>query len=96
MITITFDTHQFVRKLRDAGISEAQAEVITEVMRDAVASADVATKSDVESIRKDMEILRAELKKDIAETKSELVRWVVGAGFLQTALIAGLLIKLIK
>lgn len=96
MATITFDTHQFVRKLRDAGISEAQAEVITEVMRDAVASADVATKSDVESIRKDMEILRAELKKDIAETKSELVRWVVGAGFLQTALIAALLIKLIK
>lgn len=96
MATITFDTHLFVRKLRDAGISESQAEVITEVMRDAVSSADVATKTDVESIRKDMEILRAELKKDIAETKSELVRWVVGAGFLQTALIAALLIKLIK
>ncbi|HEY8037358.1 MAG TPA: hypothetical protein VIF37_17390 [Methylobacter sp.] len=36
--------------------------------------------------------LKLELK--IAETKAELVRWIVGAGFLQTALIAALLIKL--
>ena len=30
----------------------------------------------------------------IAETKAELVRWIIGAGFLQTALITGLLVKL--
>jgi hypothetical protein len=32
----------------------------------------------------------------LAETKAELVRWVVSAGFLQTVLIAALLMKLIK
>lgn len=39
-----------------------------------------------------------ELRMDVklAEMKSGLVRWVVGAGFLQTALIAALLLKLIK
>ena len=36
--------------------------------------------------------LRLELK--IAETKAELIRWVVGVGLLQTALITALLMKL--
>ena len=46
---------------------------------------ELATKNDI----KDLEL-------KIAETKSDLIRWVVGAGFMQTALIAALLIKLIK
>ncbi len=39
-----------------------------------------------------------ELRMDVklAEMKSEPVRWVVGAGFLQTALLAALLLKFIK
>ena len=44
--------------------------------------------------------IRAATKQDLqlalAETKSELIRWVVGAGFLQTALITALLLKLVK
>ena len=35
-------------------------------------------------------------KLDLAEIKSELIRWVVAAGFLQTALIIALLLKLVK
>ncbi len=37
-----------------------------------------------------------EIELKVAEVKAELIRWVVGAGFLQTALIAALLLKLIK
>lgn len=44
----------------------------------------------------DLELLRAELKRDLAETKADLIRWVVGAGFFQTVLIAALLLKLIR
>jgi hypothetical protein len=44
----------------------------------------------------DIEELRLELELKLSETKSELIRWVVGAGFLQTALIAALLLKLVK
>ncbi len=40
-------------------------------------------KRDIESVRKDM-----------AEIKSELIRWVVGVGMLQVTLITALLIKL--
>jgi len=96
MATITFDTHLFVRKLRETGISEPQAEVIIEVVRDAVASSEVATKNDLEvaklELKRDIETVR----KEMAEIKAELVRWVIGAGFLQTVLIAALLMKLVK
>jgi hypothetical protein len=39
--------------------------------------------------------LRLETKADIADAKSDLVRWVVGVGILQMALIAGLILKLL-
>ena len=35
-------------------------------------------------------------KLDLAEVKADLIRWIVVAGFLQTVLIAALLLKLIK
>lgn len=48
-----------------------------------------------------IELVKAELKRDIesvrkemAETKAELVRWVVGVGLLQITIIAGLLFRL--
>ncbi len=52
----------------------------------------MATKSDM--LRLESEIKTLEVR--IAETKADLIRWVVGAGFLQTTLIALLLMKLIK
>ncbi|MFA7243614.1 MAG: hypothetical protein WC091_26200 [Sulfuricellaceae bacterium] len=35
MGTITFDTHEFVTKLRDAGLDEKQAEAVVRVIADA-------------------------------------------------------------
>ena len=49
-------------------------------------NADVATKHDLKETE-----LKLEIK--IIETKSELIRWIVAAGFLQTALITALLLK---
>lgn len=57
---------------------------------------EASTKRDIEVLRKDMELLRAENKKDIAESKAELIRWVVGVGILQTTMIAALLLKLVR
>ena len=96
MATITFDTHFFVRKLRETGISEPQAEIIIDVVRDAVASSELATKNDLEVVKLELKRDIETVRKEIAETKAELVRWIVGAGFLQTVLIAALLLKLIK
>lgn len=54
MTTITFDTHKFVRTLKEAGIPEAQAEAISEAFKEAQGEADLATKRDIDDIRRDM------------------------------------------
>lgn len=46
-------------------------------------------------MRGTMAALRGELRQEIAESKSELIRWVVSVGILQMALVAGLLLKLV-
>ena len=43
-----------------------------------------------------IDLLRAELKKDLAENKADLVRWVVAVGLLQSTLIVGVLMKIAK
>ncbi len=94
MTTLAFDTYAYIRKLKDSGITEEQARAQVEALSLALEQfqselhlSESATKQDVRESE-----LTLELK--IAETKAELVRWIVGAGFLQTALIAALLIKL--
>lgn len=89
MTTITFDTLKFVTRLKESGLSETQAVAITEAFREAHGEAEVDTKADIRELE-----LKFEAR--MSENKAELVRWIVGAGFLQTALIAALLIKLIK
>ena len=95
MSAISFDTLQFVQRLRKAGINEGEAEAIAEAVRDVQDSADVATKEDVAALKKDIAIVEARLEVKIAETKADLIRWVISVGVLQTALIAALLLKLI-
>lgn len=107
MSTVFFDTHQFITDLKQAGMPEAQAEVITRLQQQAVAATleqakhdyrldELASRRDVLALEAKIEILRAETKQGLAETKAELVRWVVGAGLLQTALITGVLLKVAR
>lgn len=109
MAAITFDTHEFVKRLRESGLSEPQAEAITDLQRQAIAAAvdqarlgwnpeGLATLKEVDARIKEaelkLELARADLKRDIAETKSELIRWVVAVGVLQITVITALVLKL--
>lgn len=101
MASLTFDTYAFIRKLKESGISEEQARAQVEALSTAFEQfqgelhyTDLATKPDIRELELKIELVRAELKRDMAETKAELIRWIVGAGFLQTALITALLLKL--
>ena len=109
MTTITFDTHEFVTELKQAGLSESQAEVITKLHRQATNAAidyvkqehnldNLVTSKDLDARIKEtelkIELVKSELKRDIAETKADLIRWVVGVGLLQITIIAGLLLKI--
>jgi len=50
MATITFDTHKFIRTLKESGISEAQAEAIADAFREAHLEAELATKTDLREL----------------------------------------------
>lgn len=95
MTTITFDTHEFIKELKNAGFSEEQAETITKLQKAAVASTLEQARHEcdldhlVTNQSLDARIREAELKSEVklAETKSDLIRWIVSVALLQTALI---------
>lgn len=70
---------------------------------------DVATKRDLKemetllrhdvetleiNLRREIEVLRADTGRMIAESKADLTCWIIGAGFFQTVLIIGVLLKI--
>jgi hypothetical protein len=71
--TITFDTHKFVRRLKEAGFQEIQAEAISEAFQEASGEAEFATRRDID---------RLEAKLDRLETKLAgemmLIKWMLG------------------
>lgn len=58
MTTITFDTLKFVERLKSAGVSDEQAkaevEALTAALNETIAVRELATKSDLESIKSDL------------------------------------------
>ena len=88
-------------------IVEIQREASNETLQHAVHDFhldDVATKRDIKELERDIkdietrlqhqiELLRADTARQIAESKADLTRWIIGAGFLQTTLIIGVLLK---
>ncbi len=50
MTTIAFDTHKFIRTLKESGIPENQAEAIAEAFRTAHTEAELATKTDLREL----------------------------------------------
>ena len=57
MVAVALDTHRVVKRLRDAGFSDAQAETVTEVLTEATHAslADVATNARVDSLEQHMD-----------------------------------------
>jgi regulator of protease activity HflC (stomatin/prohibitin superfamily) len=98
MTTLTFDTHDFVKKLKGAGFSEEQAEVLTDLQKTTVSNTLEQARHDYQlddlATKRDLKEMELKLQKEIAETKADLIRWVVGVGLLQITIIAGLLLRL--
>jgi len=109
MTALAFDTHEFVKRLKGAGFSEEQAEVLTDLQKTTVLNTleqarhdykldDLATKRDLKEVETSLtyqiELLRSDTGKHIAKTKAELIRWVVAVGLLQITIIAGLIFRL--
>lgn len=77
LTAITFDTLAYSNMLQKAGIPREQAEAITQA--NAQALQNFAVTQDLVT------------KKDLAETKHEILRWMVTAMLAQTALLVGII-----
>ena len=80
--SLTFDTLAYVKKLKLAGVPEAQAEVQAETFAE-ILEERIATKQDL----KELELT---LRHDLANIKSEIVKWVAGMLVAQAAIVATL------
>ena len=85
MTAVAFDTLKLARKLRDtAQMSQAQAEGVADALAEAMSGAELATKTDIA-------LSEAAIKAEIAESRTETLRWVFAAIVGQTALLVTLL-----
>jgi hypothetical protein len=75
---VPFDTHAFYVELVESGLAEKTAEALTK----AVTKIELAKLDDLAT------------KRDLAEAKAELIRWVVSVGLLQITIIVALMLRL--
>lgn len=90
----TLDTHEVVKDLRSSGFTDEQAEALARNIRKAqeLDLSTLATKTDLERVRTDIERVRGE----IAETKAEIIKWMFGTIGVQTLIILGSVVTLIR
>ncbi|MEO5345264.1 MAG: CCDC90 family protein [Magnetococcus sp. YQC-9] len=89
-MTATFDTLKFVRRLRDVGVEEKQAEAFAEVFKEAQDAnfQDGVTKGDVALLKSDIR----ELKSDVRELETRimaeinLLKWMLAVVVAATVL----------
>lgn len=87
MSTISFDTHEFIKTLQDAGFEPKQAEAVSKAFKSASGEAELATK-------RDLELLKMDITLKIAEHKADTIKWMVGLSLAQLGLLVGILLKL--
>lgn len=86
MPSITFDTLGYFEKLKEAGFTELQAKVQVEAMQGVVQNYDeasrkeLATKGDIQEVRN-----------ELADTKHEILKWMMATMVAQTALIVAVM-----
>ena len=80
MAVAALDTLSLRKRLRAAGFTEDQAEAVTEVVRE-------ASKLDTSALA---------TKADLAELKAEILKWLFGMIGVQTIVILGALVTLVR
>src|SRR5437763_7139582 len=104
MTSLAFDTHASVKKLKDAGFTEQQAEAQVEVLVEIIESnlvtkrdlkeVEAVLKLDIAEVKRDVEALRLATKHDLEVLKQELraEMWrIVGV---QTIVLIGVMVAL--
>ncbi len=101
--TIPFDTHAFVKRLTAAGMPEEQAEILAETQVELIEER-LATKQDVKeleiALKRDIKELELKLMRHtevkLAESKTEIIKWVAGLLVVQTGIIIGAVFAVVR
>ncbi len=77
MATPGFDTHKLVRRLIELGLSEEQAEAVTEAIKEAQDSRDIATRHDLRELELRID---AKFEKELTPVRADLllIKWMLG------------------
>ena len=68
---MALDTHKAVKKLKEVGFDESQAEAVVRMVGEAFDDS-VATKADIVAVRADLSTQGAELRTEIQEVRTEI------------------------
>ena len=71
MTAVAFDTHKFIKELKNSGLPEGQAEALQHAFSEAI-GANLATKDDIKDIKFDIERLEHKIDSHRQETKSDI------------------------
>jgi hypothetical protein len=80
---MVMDTHRMVKRLKEAGFTDIQAEVVTDVLRDARETDrdDLVTKgflrSELAEIKSEMIAVKSDLRAEIQNLKADLFKWLL-------------------
>ena len=76
MATLTFDTYQLIKELKESGFNEIQAEGLSTAFKETQDSQfeTLAKKSDIKELRLEIQKLESELKGELKEVKGDLKR----------------------
>lgn len=89
--TVPFDTLAYAKKLEEQGIKTEHAEVLAETLAE-VLEVNFITKKDYEikstDLSQKIDLLRSDMNAKFSEVKSEIIKWVVGIAFAQSAFIS--------
>ncbi len=81
---------------RKVGIEDAEARAVVESInkeidrRYALHAQQLATRGDVEAVRKDVGELRGEMKAEVAKAQAEIIKWCMGSIFAAVGLFVAL------
>lgn len=90
MTAITFDTHKFVRTLKNAGVPESQAEAFSEAFKEAQGEAELATQRDINDVRRDINDLRRDMDTRLIQLEQRLIIKLGGLMALSISIVAAL------
>ncbi len=84
-----FDTHEFVKKSKELGASEQLAEYQVKQIEQAIEIAVAQIEGKELANKQDVQLA-------IAQLKTELIKWMIGIGFITITSISGVIFTLLK